>query len=87
MKKNKLKPGTGWTQDKDTLVYKHTSGIFLNITDSGMMWVPSKKIFCDADEYPHNEISSHYIRVSGGNHKRGLMMWALAMSGETRDKT
>jgi hypothetical protein len=35
-----------------------------------------ERIIC-GQNWPHSQSADRFIRIAGGNRKRGLMMWAL----------
>lgn len=70
------KPGQGWQYVANSVWLHEPSGIRLHLL--GIVRFPSGK-YKSTNEWPTSAIADGYIRMAGGNHKRGLMMWALAM--------
>jgi hypothetical protein len=35
-----------------------------------------ERIIC-VENWPHSQLAERWIKIAGGNRKRGLMMWAL----------
>lgn len=70
------KPGSGWRVLSAPAIYQHTSGVKLHLV--GMAVMPDGAIHLAAGfGNPHE--SQVYIRIAGGNRKRGLMLWARAL--------
>jgi len=71
------KPGPGWKQHaSNAAVWDHVSGMRLHL--SGLLRMPDAAII-DSNRWPTSYVKNGYIRVAGGNVKRGMMMWAMAM--------
>lgn len=69
------RPGPGW-RFVGSGVWDHDSGMRLHCL--GLLVMPDGKMR-RATEWPASDIAKGYIRVAGGNRKRGLMMWAMAL--------
>jgi hypothetical protein len=73
----KLRPDPGWTRTRHVGVYQHTTGV--QVHTIGLICIPHqagvRHIFCDT--YPCSQIRDRWIRIAGGNRKRGLMLWAM----------
>ena len=70
---DQYKPGPGWTRPGVAPVWDHPSGIrahLYGMYQVGQVWV-------DGTEWPESLRLNWYIRVNGGNRKRGVMAWAL----------
>lgn len=66
------KPGTGWKY-LGSSVWGHESGVRVHCL--GFARMPDGAMHrSDGDR-----LAEGYIRLSGGNRKRGLMMWALSL--------
>ena len=65
-------PGNGWSHVSGS-VYDHEDGIRLHLL--GMLRMQNGDHVC-ATEWPESQIVRFYIRLNGGNRKRGLMAWA-----------
>lgn len=72
-----LTPGPGW-KPAGGAVFDHRSGIRVHVGGlcrlrngtvvSGMMW-------------PESRVFNWFVRVNGGNRKRGAMAWAIEVAG------
>jgi len=69
------RPGPGW-RFVGSGVWDHVSGMRLHCL--GLLVMPDGKIR-RATEWPSSDIAEGYVCVAGGNRKRGLMMWAMAL--------
>ena len=84
---NPYRPGPGW-RPAGCPVYDHVSGI--RIHAYGMYWPPGSKVSVNGRVYPESLRLHRFIAINGGNRKRGVMAWALAMckkGGERSDYT
>lgn len=57
-------------------MWEHTTGI--RVHTSGLMRLSNGE-FASANRWPESQESARYIKISGGNRRRGLMCWALAV--------
>jgi hypothetical protein len=69
------RPGPGW-RFVGSACWKHTSGVGVHVL--GLAFMPDGTVR-RASEWPASGMADGYIRLAGGNRKRGLMMWALAL--------
>jgi hypothetical protein len=69
------RPGPGW-RFVGSACWKHDSGVGVHLL--GMAFMPDGTVRHEST-WPSSQIASGYIRLAGGNRKRGLMMWALAL--------
>jgi len=70
---DKYKPGPGWKRAGIAPVSEHISGIRVHVFGMyriGQTWV-------DGTQWPESQEMHRYIRINGGNRKRGVMAWAL----------
>ena len=65
--KSRYKPGPGWKHLAGA-VYENATGTRIHL--HGLCRLPDGTFFNDAMEF------MRYIRIAGGNRKRGLMAWA-----------
>lgn len=72
MSERRLTPGSGWNPVGGA-VYEHTSGLCCHTL--GLCRLPSGKLV-DGMVWPECRLVSWFIRVNGGNRKRGVMAWA-----------
>ena len=73
----KHRPGLGWHHWPRTGVWDHRSGIRINT--GGLIVIPGKadtRLIWE-NEWPHSQSAERWIKIAGGNRKRGLMLWAL----------
>ena len=73
MTRDECKPGSGWDTSYPTPVYDHVSG--LRVHAMGLLRLPSGDII-NGGLYPESKVLSKFIRINGGNQKRGTMAWA-----------
>ena len=69
-----------WTRQSPA-VWDHESGLRLHI--GGFLRPANSGDFIAAFRWPESQVADYWIRVAGGNQKRGLMLWALNRSGRT----
>jgi hypothetical protein len=78
-----MRPGPGWTNcggppsDPHGPVWDHTSGIRLHVC--GMVRLAGGLIV-QGERWPESKELYRFIRINGGNRKRGAMAWALAVA-------
>jgi hypothetical protein len=66
------RPGPGW-RFLGSGVWDHVSGMRLHCL--GLLVMPDGTVRREHE----TRLAEGYIRLAGGNRKRGLMMWALAL--------
>lgn len=69
------KPGIGWTKLGQG-VWEHVSG--LRISTLGGVRLPDKS-FVWAESWPILQQFDKFLRIAGGNRRRGLMMFGLSL--------
>ena len=69
------KPGLGWRRVSNC-VFEHDSGIALHV--SGLLRTDEGRIV-SANIWPESKLADFATLVSGGNRRRGLMLWAMAV--------
>lgn len=67
------RPGPGWCF-VGCSVWQHISGVRVHYL--GMVLLPDGTVRREKE----SDLAKEYIRLAGGNRKRGLMMWALAVN-------
>ena len=67
-------PGAGW-KHLGGPVWEHLNGTRVHLL--GMVRLPDMS-FLSANKWPASSEAKLFIRINGGNRKRGLMAWALA---------
>lgn len=70
---SKYKPGPGW-KHMGGVVWEHCSGVRIHVAGLCGM-VPGTMI--DGKKWPESKSLDRYIRINGGNRRRGVMAWAL----------
>jgi hypothetical protein len=70
---NIMRPGNGWKHLAGP-VWGHTNGTRMHT--AGMVRLPDRKTFFSLNKYPESIEGYKYIKMNGGNIKRGLMAWA-----------
>lgn len=68
-----LNPGPGWTH-AGPAVYDHTSGIRIHV--HGFCRLPGGYIIRGC-QWPESRELDRFIRINGGNRRRGVMAWGL----------
>ena len=68
-----IRPGRGWSHVAGS-VYDHKSGLRLHTL--GILRLPGGETV-SANDWPELLIVGKYVRINGGNRKRGLMAWAM----------
>lgn len=69
-----LRPGPGWTK-LSPAVYDHApTGIRIHL--HGIYRNP-QSVIVDGDRWPESQRFNRFVRIAGGNRKRGTMLWAL----------
>jgi len=69
-----VKPGPGWTNVGGS-VWTHPAGIRLHTL--GFALFDNRRELIAAFQWPETRVADRFIRIAGGNQKRGLMLWAL----------
>lgn len=72
-----MRPGAGW-KHLGGAVWEHTNGTRIHLL--GAVRLPDMS-FLSANKWPESSEARRFIRINGGNRKRGLMAWALAHNG------
>jgi hypothetical protein len=73
----KLRPGPGWQHWPRDGVWDHRTGIC--ISTAGLILIPDQagtRLIWE-NKWPHRQSAERWIKIAGGNRKRGLMLWAL----------
>lgn len=73
MTRDEYKPGSGWTAPYQVSVYEHSSGA--RVHAMGVLLLPNGLEICAFVEPDVSELN-RFIRINGGNRKRGAMAWA-----------
>lgn len=68
-----FRPGPGWYHLGGS-VYEHSSGIRIHV--AGLCGFPPAPIV-NGMIYPVSRELDRFVRINGGNRKRGMMAWAL----------
>lgn len=76
-------PGLGWRRIGGA-IYQHTSGLRVHLLGYAFLLDGTVR---SASAWPESRLANAYIRLAGGNRKRGLMMWALASTDDTDNAT
>lgn len=74
-----MKPGPGWEKVGPS-VYDHPSGLRIHV--GGYCLMPQGE-FISGNAWPQSSVMDRFIRIAGGNRRRGVMMWALSLIGIT----
>ena len=74
----KYRPGPGWSHYVTSPVHCHTSGIRVHMMGTISLPLPKGERIIDAQNWPHSQSVERFVRIAGGNRKRGLMLWALS---------
>ena len=69
-----MRPGAGW-EHLDGPVWEHSNGTRVHMM--GIARLPDMT-FISATKWPDSREANRFIRINGGNRKRGLMALALA---------
>lgn len=69
-----MRPGPGW-QYVGCGVWLHTSGLRIHV--GGVCQLPSGDVVYGGG-FPESVAMYRYIRINGGNRKRGIMAWGLS---------
>jgi len=72
-----MRPGPGW-KHLNGPVWEHESGVRVHI--GGLVRLPDMTIVT-VNKWPERKEAGYYIKINGGNKKRGLMAWAMNMIG------
>lgn len=72
MKHDYVRPSVGWIHVHDA-VYDRIDGLRVHI--QGVCRLPDGRWFC-GNERPESSRLDRFIRINGGNRKRGVMAWA-----------
>jgi hypothetical protein len=73
----KQKPGPGWKY-VGSAVWDHKSGLRLHIM--GLCRLPNGEEV-NGFRWPESRELDRWIRIAGGNRRRGAMLWALSKLG------
>lgn len=73
----KHRPGPGWTHWLLSPVHEHISGIRVHMMGTISLPLPTGERIIYGENWPHSQSAERWIKIAGGNRKRGLMMWAL----------
>jgi len=71
----RLRPGPGWRSFANQAVFQHESGIRIHVY--GLAGV-EKDVLLNGKLWPESRMLDWFIRVNGGNRRRGVMAWALS---------
>lgn len=74
------KPGPGWSL-VGLAVWDHASG--LRVHASGLCILPDGHVIVGR-VWPEIKSLNWFVRVNGGNERRGAMAWAMSKLNETR---
>ena len=72
-----MRPGTGWEHLAGP-VWEHTTKTRIHL--GGLIRLPDKTFF-SLNRYPECMDGFKFIKINGGNRKRGLMAWARNLAG------
>jgi hypothetical protein len=75
------RPGNGWKAYTESPVWEHTSGI--RVHTAGLLRLPDGTII-NGEHWPECKTLWRAIREQGGTRRRGLMVWALAITSNGR---
>ena len=67
-----MRPGAGWKHIAGA-VYEHANGTRVHLL--GMIKLPSGE-WISANKWPESKTADRFVKMNGGNWKRGLMAWA-----------
>ena len=73
VKMSKHAPGPGWANIGNA-VWEHENGTRIHV--SGLVRKPDMT-FVSLNKHPEGREGGRYIKINGGNRKRGLMTWAV----------
>lgn len=71
-----MRPGNGW-KHLGGGVYEHSNGIRMHML--GYIKLPNGD-FLSSSTWPDSNVAARMIMINGGNRRRGLMAWAMAMT-------
>lgn len=71
----RIRPGPGWSE-LSSVVWEHIGGARIHLL--GLVRMPDKS-YRDANCMPQYFEASQFIKINGGNRKRGLMAWAMKL--------
>lgn len=71
-----LRPGAGWKHIAGA-VYEHANGTRVHLL--GTIRLPNGE-FVSAHKWPESKDAGRFVRINGGNWKRGLMAWAAQLT-------
>lgn len=71
-KKAAMRPGAGWRHIAGA-VYEHANGTRVHLL--GMICLPTGE-WLSANKWEESKEARRFVRMNGGNWKRGLMAWA-----------
>lgn len=69
------KPGPGWKR-LGGAVYEHTSGNRIHVM--GLLRTPAGEMI-NGMQWPESQVLTRFVRMAGGNHRRGVMAWAKSI--------
>jgi hypothetical protein len=72
MTDTRYRPGPGWKRAGIAPVYDHTSGIRVHV--HGWLRLACGKLI-DGSRWPELLSVGRFVRICGGNRKRGVMVW------------
>lgn len=73
-----MRPGNGWKHIFGP-VYEHKSGARIHML--GYVRLPNGEYLSDT-KFPESQYAARFIRINGGNKKRGLMAWAMTYNAK-----
>lgn len=76
-----VRPGPGWKHIAGA-VYEYTNGTRVHLL--GMIRLPSGD-WVPANKWPESKDADRFVRMNGGNWKRGLMAWAMAHNAKVSE--
>jgi len=71
-----FRPGKGW-KILFGPVWEHSNGTRVHV--SGLIRLPDMS-FVHLNRFPEGREGWKYIKICGGNQKRGLMVWAMKLT-------
>lgn len=79
-----MRPGPGWKNcggppcdPQHGPVWEHATGLRVHV--SGMVRLADRTIVVGTN-WPESKRLNRFIRINGGNRKRGVMAWALCVA-------
>ncbi len=77
-----MRPGPGWNNLAGP-VWEHTSGARVHV--GGLVRLPDMT-FITSNKWPEAKEAALFIKINGGNKKRGLMAWSLSLTSTTTSR-